>query len=58
MADSWWTEGIGGPVCDFQLPQAEPTMAADGHGGVIVAWIDERASGKEPLKNIWCQLDQ
>ncbi len=54
MADPWCAEGIGGPLCDFQLPQSEPTFDNDGHGAVIAGWVDERASGKEPLKNIWC----
>ncbi|MDD5087308.1 MAG: T9SS type A sorting domain-containing protein [bacterium] len=52
-ADPFWQASMGGWICDEYQWQIKPGIARDGHGGLIVAWEDRRASGKQPLKNIW-----
>lgn len=51
--DPYWEASVGGAICDEYQWQIKPAVAADGHGGVVCAWEDRRASGKQPLKNIW-----
>jgi hypothetical protein len=55
LTNSYWRPDSGGVVNDFYQVQSKPTVAHDGHGGLICAWQDQRASGKEPLVNIWAQ---
>ncbi|MBK6764959.1 MAG: T9SS type A sorting domain-containing protein [bacterium] len=43
----------GGVINAEYQNQVEPTLAHDFHGGTMVAWVDGRSSGKEPLSNIW-----
>ncbi|MBU0507485.1 hypothetical protein KKH27_01430, partial [bacterium] len=52
-ADRHWVDEMGGKICDEYQSQRYPAIADDGHGGVICAWEDLRASGKEPLFNIY-----
>lgn len=54
-AQNYWTADLGGVINDYYQWQSKPSMDHDGYAGVIVAWEDQRASGKEPLKNIWGQ---
>ncbi|RPH93740.1 T9SS C-terminal target domain-containing protein [candidate division KSB1 bacterium] len=51
--DPWWSAQTAGIICDAWEAQLDPSMAADGAGGAIAAWVDQRSSGKEPLRNIW-----
>lgn len=53
--DDYWEEENGGIINNFYQHQNYPAAASDGNGGAIVAWEDARASGKEPLVNIWAQ---
>jgi hypothetical protein len=55
ISNNYWRPDSGGVICDAYQVQTAPTAAADGHGGAITAWEDQRASGKEPLVNIWAQ---
>ena len=52
-ANGYWVPQSGGVICNRYDDQLAPTLAADGSAGMICAFEDERASGKEPLKNIW-----
>ena len=52
-ANGYWVPQDGGVICDRYDDQLAPAVAADGIAGMICAFEDERASGKEPLKNIW-----
>lgn len=54
-SDAWWRPDSGGVISDYYQWQVKPTIAHDGLGGIYSAWEDQRASGKEPLKNIWMQ---
>lgn len=51
--DDWWVPQDGGVICGSYDDQEFPAVAADETAGVFAVWADERASGKEPLKNIW-----
>lgn len=51
--DSWWRPDSGGVVCNYAREQVNPTIAEDGLAGFVSAWEDFRASGKEPLINVW-----
>jgi hypothetical protein len=51
--DPYWLPDSGGVVNEFYQRQDVPTISDDGHGGVMAIWQDYRASGKEPLVNIW-----
>lgn len=51
--DAYWQPDSGGVICDFYQRADVPTISDDGHGGVMAIWQDYRASGKEPLVNIW-----
>ncbi|HEY3296981.1 MAG TPA: T9SS type A sorting domain-containing protein [bacterium] len=51
--ESWWVPDSGGVVCDYYQWQTNPSICDDAGGGIFTAWTDQRASGKEPLKNIW-----
>jgi hypothetical protein len=52
-ASGYWIPASGGVICNRYDDQLAPALAADGSAGMICAFEDERASGKEPLKNIW-----
>jgi hypothetical protein len=54
-ADSYWWPDSGNVIMDFFHIQDLPTATDDFHGGVMSAWQDYRASGKEPLINVWAQ---
>ncbi len=41
-------EGDGTPVCPFPANQSNFRMAADGYGGVVVAWEDHRHGSDQP----------
>ncbi len=51
--DSYWRPDSGGVICDFYQRADVPTISPDGHGGVMAFWQDYRASGKEPIVNVW-----
>jgi hypothetical protein len=53
VANGYWVPHDGGVICNRYDDQISPTVAADGVQGMFCAFEDERASGKEPLKNIW-----
>lgn len=55
VADPYFRPDSGGVICDFYQVQRNATVADDGHGALIATWEDGRASGKEPLINIWAQ---
>ncbi|HEU4365653.1 MAG TPA: T9SS type A sorting domain-containing protein [Candidatus Krumholzibacteria bacterium] len=38
---AWQFDGV--PLCDANFDQQFPAIAADGNGGVVVAWSDQRA---------------
>jgi hypothetical protein len=44
VASGWPTGGLA--VCSARESQSIPELAPDGHGGVIVTWLDERASSE------------
>ncbi len=54
LTDPHWHADTGGVVCDYYQWQWKPTISDDALGGIICAWEDHRASGKEPLHSIWC----
>ena len=49
----WWSADSGGVICDYYQYQAFPSICDDGMAGMYCAWQDQRASGKEPLINVW-----
>jgi hypothetical protein len=51
--NNWWVADSGGVICNYFREQMNPTIAENGDAGFIAAWEDYRASGKEPLVNIW-----
>jgi hypothetical protein len=52
--DEWWSNsGSDGVICDFFQNKTHSTISHDGNVGHICAWVDWKASGKEPLKNLW-----
>ena len=53
--DNYWHPDSGGVVISFYQHQNQPVLADDGHGGVVAVWKDFRASGKDPLWNVWGQ---
>jgi hypothetical protein len=53
ITDSYWPSDTGGVICNMYDDQRSPMFAMDGRGGAFCVFIDERASGKEPLRNIW-----
>jgi hypothetical protein len=58
FSEPWWGEEsdpqhLGGAVNTEYQNQSQPHLAHDWHGGTVVVWVDWRASGKEPLQNIW-----
>jgi hypothetical protein len=55
VAESYFRPDSGAVICDFYQVQKTATVADDGHGALIANWEDGRASGKEPLINIWAQ---
>jgi hypothetical protein len=50
---AYWTAGSGGSICSEIMIQQKATLADDGHGGAICTWEDQRASGKQPLLEVW-----
>ncbi|MBI5060099.1 T9SS type A sorting domain-containing protein [candidate division KSB1 bacterium] len=55
LTTDYWQADSGRVICDFYQGQLSPTTSDDGHGGILAFWQDLRASGKEPLINIWGQ---
>jgi hypothetical protein len=53
LSNVWWNADSGGVITDYYQHQKSPSIADDGIGGIYCAWEDQRASGKEPLVNIW-----
>jgi hypothetical protein len=41
----WATGGV--PICAAINPQRQPVVVADGMGGAVVAWVDDRALGSD-----------
>lgn len=44
-AAQWPTDGV--PVCTASGTQAYPVIAADGSGGAVIAWEDERGTSRD-----------
>jgi hypothetical protein len=53
QASEYWVPNNGGLISGAIQWQWLPKLADDGHGGVMCAWADHRASGKQPLKEVW-----
>ncbi len=51
----WSWQANGNVVCDAVDFQYFPAIATDGEGGGIVVWSDLRASGKDPVFNLFMQ---
>jgi hypothetical protein len=41
-----WTVG-GVPVCAASADQRQPVLVGDGHGGAVVAWVDDRSGASD-----------
>ena len=46
MASPIWHQG-GNPVCIVPFYQSAPQAIPDGSGGMVIAWLDSRATGEE-----------
>ena len=54
--DFYWALHRGGQLSNpTQQWQYAPALASDGTGGFVTAWVDQRSSGEDPLRDIYAQ---
>jgi hypothetical protein len=51
----WWVPSEGGLIGDENQTQYQPAMAFLSEYQMLVAWVDWRSSGAEPLQNLYMQ---